>query len=225
MAGAPLGVTFIPSQEQAAQAPHQGALTGNVQDAYRILSLQIPRTPGAKAITPTSNLTGAGSAGLPSSASVGGETGSLSPDAAILRAILKRMMDGGASSDPYSNPAPAPMAPAPMSQAPSNPYQSAPAANPFTPEPTANPFSSAFANLFSQPSSPFSTSQWPEDNTPPSSVLRPKITIGQEPDQAPTDAGPIGSPDNFGQLTPISPTPYMAPNEKKAAAISKKYGY
>lgn len=96
MPGAPIGVTFVPSQENAAEAPRQGQLTGNIQDAYRLLTLRLPRLLGAKAITPGSNLTAPGASGLPSSATFGGQTGPVSPDAAILRAIFMSMLgDGG----------------------------------------------------------------------------------------------------------------------------------
>jgi hypothetical protein len=49
----PIGITFMPSAENAAEGPRRGQLEGNLGEALKILSLRLPRVLGAKAIVPS----------------------------------------------------------------------------------------------------------------------------------------------------------------------------
>lgn len=86
MANAPIGVSFLPSQENQAMGPKQGALEGDLGQAFKILSLRLPSVQGAPGLTPPSNLMSPGAAGSP---------GGFNPQAAIFEALLRAMAGGG----------------------------------------------------------------------------------------------------------------------------------
>lgn len=81
-----IGITFLPSDEQASLGPRQGNLEGDLGQAFKILSLRLPRVMGARSITPQSNLTAPGSAGVSN------------PYAAAFQALLRTMAGGPTSS-------------------------------------------------------------------------------------------------------------------------------
>lgn len=92
MADQPIGISFIPSAQNAANGPTAlradgglGSGSTDLQAAYKILSLRLPTVVGANAPTPVSNLTSTGAAALPSG---------LSPHAAVFQALLKALMTG-----------------------------------------------------------------------------------------------------------------------------------
>lgn len=83
----PIGITFLPSAENQADGPKRGSLEGDLGQAFKILSLRLPRVQGAKAITPPGNMTGTGAAvGVP---------GGFNPQAAIFEAIIRAMQGQG----------------------------------------------------------------------------------------------------------------------------------
>lgn len=87
-----IGVTFMPSQEQAAFGPRQGAAEGDLQQAWKILSLRLPRVLGARAPAPSSLLTSPGSAGMMGN-----------PNASVMRALVEAYM-GGQQAPPMGDP-------------------------------------------------------------------------------------------------------------------------
>ncbi len=82
----PIGVSFLPSDENAAQGLQRGKVEGDLGQAFKILSLRLPRVQGAPGITPQSNLQAPGSAGM----------GGFNPQAAIFDAMIRAMSGGGA---------------------------------------------------------------------------------------------------------------------------------
>lgn len=78
----PIGVSFLPSEENAIMAPQPGA--GDLSQAFKILSLRLPRVQGAPGITPQSNLQAPGAAGM----------GGFNPQAAIFDAMIRAMAGG-----------------------------------------------------------------------------------------------------------------------------------
>lgn len=108
----PIGVSFLPSADNQAMGPQQGALEGGGGDlaqAWKILSMQLPQNLGPQSIAPKRLLTAPGSAGAP---------GGFNPHAAVFEALLKAMAGGGGGS--YM-PTPNPMMSQP-SGLPSNAY-------------------------------------------------------------------------------------------------------
>ena len=83
MANNQIGVSFMPSAEQSAMGGRQGSLEGVPEQAFKILSLRLPRVLGSRSLSPSSLMTGPGSAG------VGG--GGLNPLSAVFTAILRGM--------------------------------------------------------------------------------------------------------------------------------------
>ena len=85
----PIGVTFIPSADNAAQGPQRGSLEGpggsDLAQAFKILSLHLPRVLGAQSLAPKRLLTSPGSAALPSG---------FNPQAAVIQALLQAMAGG-----------------------------------------------------------------------------------------------------------------------------------
>ncbi len=81
----PIGINFLPSDENAAQGVQRGKVEGDLGQAFKILSLRLPRVQGAPGITPQSNLTAPGSAGM----------GGFNPQAAIFDAMIRAMSGGG----------------------------------------------------------------------------------------------------------------------------------
>jgi hypothetical protein len=90
MADNPIGVTFIPSAQNAAMGPRQGAMEGpggsDLAQAFKILSLHLPRVLGAQSLAPKRLLTSSGSGALPSG---------FNPQAAVIQALLQAMSGGG----------------------------------------------------------------------------------------------------------------------------------
>lgn len=125
----PIGITFLPSAENQADGQRRGSLEGDLGQAFKILSLRLPRVQGAKAITPPGNMTGTGAAvSVP---------GGFNPQAAIFEAIIRAMQGGGAP--PMGTPT---ISPAPMSAGPL-PVGITPGGSPERPR----PFDPAFAPL------------------------------------------------------------------------------
>lgn len=120
MAMNPIGVSFLPSEDNQAQGLQRGKMEGDLGQALKILTLQLPTVRGARPITPYSNLGNAGAAGLQSPAS------GFNPNSAVFEAVIKAL-SGMGSPDPY---APASGAPyAPSSPSPYQPSGSLPAPN------------------------------------------------------------------------------------------------
>ena len=86
MANQPIGISFLPSAENQAQGPQRQGMEGGGGDlaqAWKILSLQLPRVLGARSLAPKRLLTGAGSAGMQGN-----------PSAEVFKALLKAMLGG-----------------------------------------------------------------------------------------------------------------------------------
>lgn len=94
MANGPIGISFLPSQENQAAGLKQGQMEGDLGEAFKILSLRLPRVVGAKAPTPGANLGGDGASGL-SGLSSGIDGGGFNPNAAMFEALIKAMLQGG----------------------------------------------------------------------------------------------------------------------------------
>lgn len=105
-----IGVTFMPSAENQADGPRQGGLQGDVGQALKILSLQLPRVLGARAITPPGLMNGGGG----SMGMGGGMNPGFNPHAAVFQALLHAMaQQGGAGPLPNVTPGIGPGEPAP----------------------------------------------------------------------------------------------------------------
>ncbi len=99
MADAPVGITFMPSAEAAANGPRQAGIEGtsgsDLAQAFKILSLHLPRVLGASAIAPKTLLTSPGAAGVAAPSGV-------NPYSAVFQALLQSMGAGspmGGSAD------------------------------------------------------------------------------------------------------------------------------
>lgn len=105
---APIGISFMPSADNQQNGPRQGSLEGpgntDLAQAFKILSLHLPRVLGAQAIAPKKLLESQGSAGIANPS--GG-----SPSSAIFEALLRAMSGGqmGASSPSALTPSFAPI--------------------------------------------------------------------------------------------------------------------
>lgn len=97
MANGPIGISFLPSQENQATGLKQGQMEGDLGEAFKILSLRLPRVVGAKAPTPGGNLSGMGASGL-SGLSSGAEGSGFNPNAALFEALIKAMLQGGSQT-------------------------------------------------------------------------------------------------------------------------------
>lgn len=101
MAESPIGVTFMPTAEASANGPRQAGIEGqggsDLAQAFKILSLHLPRVLGASAIAPKRLLTSQGAAGVAAPAGV-------SPYSQVFQALLQSMGAGGgmAPSDPMA---------------------------------------------------------------------------------------------------------------------------
>lgn len=96
MANGPIGINFLPSQENQDQGMQRGAMEGDLGEALKILSLRVPRVLGARSITPGSNLGQPGVnplAGM--TGSVGGESGVYNPNSALFQALIRALLGGG----------------------------------------------------------------------------------------------------------------------------------
>lgn len=118
MAGNDIGVTFIPSEQNlAAQGPRQGAAEGDLSagrssdlgQAFKILSLQLPRVVSAAAPTSPDLLTAPGARTTPPAARVPPSNGipingqpnvtqPYDPMAAVFAALLRSLQGGSAAS-------------------------------------------------------------------------------------------------------------------------------
>lgn len=105
MADAPIGISFIPTAENQAQGPMHGGAETDLGQAFKILSLRLPRVLGAQAPAPSSLIQGAGAAGVP-----GQPAGGFNPHAAVFEALIRALLGGssapsgdvyGANTDPY----------------------------------------------------------------------------------------------------------------------------
>ncbi len=89
MANQPIGINFIPSADNAAQGPQRASLEGGNSDlaqAWKVLSLNLPRVLGARSLAPKRLLQGGGSAAVQSNAD---------PHAAAFQALIQAMLSGG----------------------------------------------------------------------------------------------------------------------------------
>lgn len=98
MAEQPIGITFMPSAEAAANGPRQAGVEGqggsDLTQAFKILSLHLPRVLGAAAIAPKRLLTSQGAAGVP-----GQPSGGFNPYAAVFESLLQSLTGGGGGGD------------------------------------------------------------------------------------------------------------------------------
>lgn len=86
----PIGISFLPSTENQAQGPRRQGLEGgggDLSEAWKILSLQLPRVLGARALAPKRLLTSQGSAGMPGN-----------PSSAAFMAMIQAMLGGQPSA-------------------------------------------------------------------------------------------------------------------------------
>ena len=102
----PIGITFLPSAEQAADGRRRGQLESELGQAIKILSLRLPRVLGARPIAPHALLTAPGASGLTASAapvarmapagagpmSPGAEAGGFNPHAAVFESMVRAMV-------------------------------------------------------------------------------------------------------------------------------------
>lgn len=89
----PIGINFIPSDEQAMNGPKQGNLEGDLGQAFKILSLQLPRRPQIGGIAPQALLQSPGGS---------------NPLAAVFEALLRGMRPPAGSGAPGGAPTPTP---------------------------------------------------------------------------------------------------------------------
>lgn len=93
MADSPVGITFMPTADAAANGPRQAGIEGqggsDLAQAFKILSLHLPRVLGASSIAPKRLLTSQGSAGVAAPQGV-------NPYSAVFQALLQSMGAGGA---------------------------------------------------------------------------------------------------------------------------------
>jgi hypothetical protein len=91
MAEQPIGISFMPSADAAAQNPQggsQGQGGSDLAEAFKILNLHLPRVLGAAAIAPKRLLNASGSAGLM------GMPGGDNPYAQVFQALLQSIAGG-----------------------------------------------------------------------------------------------------------------------------------
>lgn len=95
MAESPIGITFLPSAEAAANGPRQAGVEGqggsDLTQAFKILSLHLPRVLGASAIAPQRLLTSPGAAGV---APAGTPDGGFNPYSAVFASLLQQLTGG-----------------------------------------------------------------------------------------------------------------------------------
>ncbi len=163
----PIGISFMPNADNQALGPQQGALNGpggDLSQAFKILSLRLPRVLGAGALAPPGLLRSPGAAGAP---------GGLNPHAAVFEALLKALVGGGSPGGfpgGTASDAPGPMGPPPMG-GPISPL-------PLPRSPQIPQFTNPYQDVYQTPTAPFAQPGGP------------KITIGQnEPPNAATLPG------------------------------------
>lgn len=79
----PIGITFLPSEENQSLGPKRGGLESDLGQAFKILSLRLPRVQGARAIAPPNLLNGPGSSGMQN------------PQAAAFEQMIRAMLGQG----------------------------------------------------------------------------------------------------------------------------------
>jgi hypothetical protein len=93
MANQSLGISFFPSDENAAQGPQRAQVEGaggsDLDAAFRVLNLHLPKFLGARSLAPKRLLNSPGSAGVP---------GAFNPHAAVFEALLNVMNGGGSGA-------------------------------------------------------------------------------------------------------------------------------
>lgn len=96
MAQTPIGITFLPSADAAANGPRQAGIEGqggsDLTQAFKILSLHLPRVLGAAAIAPKRLLTSPGAAGV--ALAGGGSGASMNPYSAVFESLLRQLTGG-----------------------------------------------------------------------------------------------------------------------------------
>lgn len=104
-ANSPIGVSFLPSEENQAEGQRRGALEGDLGQAFKILSLRMPKQPSIRGIAPQSLLQAPGASGM------AGGPGSFNPQSAIFESMIRAMLGQGPAAAPGS---PASVGGAPM---------------------------------------------------------------------------------------------------------------
>lgn len=101
----PIGISFMPSADNQQMGGRQSGMESGGSDlaqAFKILSLHLPRVLGAGALSPRKLLEGGGSGAVP---------GAFNPASAIFEAMLKAM-NGGQPFSPTPEPSPGRLGPA-----------------------------------------------------------------------------------------------------------------
>lgn len=133
MADSPIGVTFMPSPENQTLGPQNAQANGpggDLSEAFKILSLHLPRVLGPSALASSRLLTNKGSAGLPSG---------FNPTAAVFQALIQSMIGSPSVQPPSAGPAP--FTPMPFPPTPGLPTPTTPSPTPRATPPTGgNPF-------------------------------------------------------------------------------------
>lgn len=91
MAENPIGVTFIPTAEQQALGPKRGGIETDLGEAFKILSLRLPRVLGAKAPVRPELLNAPGAAGL--AGNLADNTG-FNPYGQVFEALVRALISG-----------------------------------------------------------------------------------------------------------------------------------
>lgn len=132
MADTPIGVTFMPSPDNQALGPQNAQVNGpggDLSEAFKILSLHLPRVLGPSALASSRLLTNKGSAGLPSG---------FNPMAAVFQALIQSMQGAPSMQPPAAGPpafTPMPFPTPPGSPSPPSPRPPMSPVNPFAPSP------------------------------------------------------------------------------------------
>lgn len=96
MAETPIGITFMPSADAAANGPRQAGVEGqggsDLAQAFKILNLHLPRLLGAASIAPKRLLTSQGSAGV---GAPGAPAGGFNPYSAVFESLLQSLSGSG----------------------------------------------------------------------------------------------------------------------------------
>ena len=90
----PIGYSFIPTAEAAAEGPRRAGLEGDVGEAFKVLSLRLPQNPSVRGIAPNELLTSLGSAGIQ------GNNQGFNPIQAVFKALLEA--GAGGPTNPLS---------------------------------------------------------------------------------------------------------------------------
>lgn len=102
MAETPIGVTFMPTQDNQTLGPQNAQVNGpgsDLSDVFKILSLHLPSVLGPSALSSSRLLQSRGSSGLPAG---------FNPTAAVFQALLSSMFGSPALQPPSAAPSPGP---------------------------------------------------------------------------------------------------------------------